>query len=310
MVHAAIRRDMPVSLPAMLRESWARCSRNGGLASRSAGLTDRLCVAELRQARVTMGVAMHAASVELDHLARLVLPLGYVALLSDPHGVVVAHRGSESGEARTRRWNLRSGAIWTEESAGTNGLGTCLVEGKAVTISGGEHWCHALHHLTCTAMPFFDAEGQIAGALNVSMFASDPKDSGIMEALLQNAARTIECRLFHGRFGRARVLLLEGGEGPSQPLIVLDETGRIIGASRSARDRVLPGDQTPEAALFWPRPMIADEPSRPDFRKAELRTIEDALSLTQGKIAPAARILGISRSTLHRKIRTLGIENG
>ncbi|WP_336945863.1 helix-turn-helix domain-containing protein [Asaia sp. HN010] len=310
MVHAAIRRDLPVSLPAMLRESWSRCSRNGGLASRSAGLTDRLCAAELRQARVTMGVALHAASVELDHLACLVLPLGYVALLSDPHGVVVAHRGSEAGEARTRRWNLRSGAIWTEASAGTNGLGTCLVEGKAVTISGGEHWCHALHHLTCTAMPFFDAEGQIAGALNVSVFANDPKDSGIMEALLLNAARAIECRLFQNRFGMGRVLLLEGGEGPSQPLVALDETGRIIGASRSARDRALPSVQTPEGAQFWPGPLIGDEPSRPDFRKAELRTIEDALSLTQGKIAPAARILGISRSTLHRKIKTLGIENG
>lgn len=136
MADMVTRRDMPASLPAMLQESWLRCSRKRGLASRRSGLGERLCSAELQQARDQMGAVMRSACVELDRLASLVLPLGYIALLSDSRGIVVAHRNNEEGDNRTKRWNLRSGALWSEDEVGTNGWGPALSKESRLRSAG------------------------------------------------------------------------------------------------------------------------------------------------------------------------------
>ncbi|WP_336761514.1 helix-turn-helix domain-containing protein [Asaia sp. VD9] len=305
------RSSVPPSLPTPLHESWRRCGGRAALAARHIAPHDRLCAAELRQRRACLGSALHEGCVELDRLARLVAPLGYIALLSDRSGVVMAHRCESRDARRAGRWNLFSGAIWAEDAAGTNGLGTCLVEDRAMTVCGSEHWRFALHHLTCTAVPFYGTEGEILGALNVSTGRHDAPMAGIMEALLADASRAIERRLFEHRFRSARIVLLGEGTALSQEMIALDESGGLIGASRAARSRLAVIEQVPDRGSHFDAcrsvPMLKE---RSGFREAEIRAILEALSFSQGKIAPAARLLGVSRATLHRKIKNLGIRRG
>lgn len=292
------------TLPPMVRRSWRRCAEEYGIATDRALTTDILCSAELRQARERMGVTMKIADPELDRLHGIVSTLDYNVLLADPAGIVVARRGAPPFEKGCRRWHLWPGANWAETLAGTNGIGTCLIEGVPVTVHRDQHWCTGLRYLTCSAVPFYGPDGRVAGALDASSIRADPSGhvALMMEAVLVDAARRLERRSFLEAFRNRSVVLLGEGEGISLPMIALDDKRIVVGATYAARS--LLGIDNPEIASVC-FDLGARTTGVPDFQEAERTVIEAALSMAQGKIAPAARLLGISRSTLYRKIGAL-----
>ncbi len=292
------------NLPPLIRKSWRRCAEDYGIATDSRLNTDILCAAELRQAREHMGVTMKIADPELDRLHGIVSTLDYNVLLTDPAGIVVARRGAPLFEKGCRRWHLWPGANWAESVAGTNGIGTCLVEGQPVTVHRDEHWCTGLRYLTCSAVPFYGPDGCVAGALDASSIRSDPSGRAalMMEAVLIDAARRLERRSFLEAFRNKTVLLLGDGNGISLPMIALDDTRIVVGATYAARS-LLGIENTDVASMCFD--LGARAAGVPDFQEAERTVIEGALAMVQGKIAPAARLLGVSRSTLYRKLKAL-----
>ncbi len=67
-----------------------------------------------------------------------------------------------------RQWGLWTGTVWSEESEGTNGIGTCLVERRTLTIHRDQHFHSRNTLLSCTTAPVYDHEGNLAAALDVS----------------------------------------------------------------------------------------------------------------------------------------------
>ncbi len=59
---------------------------------------------------------------------------------------------------------------------------------------------------------------------------------------------------------------------------------------------------------FRVEPGCTDDPQEPFLQQQTKQAILQALSQTKGKIAPAARLLGIGRNTLYRKIKELNIK--
>lgn len=291
-------------LSPLLRNSWHRCAEQYAIPTDTTLDTDILCSAELRQARERMGVTMKIADPELDRLHGIVSTLDYNVLLADPAGIVVARRGAPPFEKGCRRWHLWPGANWAEAVAGTNGIGTCLVEGQPVTVHRDQHWCTKLRYLTCSAVPFYGPDGCVAGALDASSIRSDPSGrvALMMEAVLVDAARRLERRSFLEAFRNRTVLLLGEGNGISLPMIALDDKRIVVGATYAARSML--GIASPEVASVC-FDLGARAAGVPDFQEAERTVIEGALAMVQGKIAPAARLLGVSRSTLYRKLKNL-----
>lgn len=292
------------TLPPLIRKSWRRCAEQYGIAADSALTRDVLCSAELRQARERMGVTMKIADPELDRLHGIVSTLDYNVLLADPAGIVVARRGAPPFEKGCRRWHLWPGANWAEAEAGTNGIGTCLMEGQPVTVHRDQHWRTGLRYLTCSAVPFYGPNGCVAGALDASSIRADPSGriALMMEAVLVDAARRLERRSFLEAFRSRTVLLLGEGNGISLPMIALDDKRIVVGATFAAR-AMLGIENTEVASVCFD--LGAGTAGVPDFQEAERTVIEGALAMSQGKIAPAARLLGVSRSTLYRKLRSM-----
>lgn len=56
---------------------------------------------------------------------------------------------------------------WSEDVLGTNAIGTAIITRQTVQINGVEHYCHALHGLTTSAVPIIDCEGNLYGALGL-----------------------------------------------------------------------------------------------------------------------------------------------
>lgn len=294
--------------------SWRRCLLHHHLDPERNEPPTLLSGLELRYARSHAGRLMHVADPELDRLHALVASLGYAVLMTDRQGAIVARRVRQVDEAGCRDWRLWTGALWSEAAEGTNGVGTCLAEQRPVTVHRDQHFRRRHTRLTCTVAPLFDAAGEVTGALDISSFRPDPEGRILPLAMsaVQEAARRIEKAYFHAVYPRCLVLTLPeamGGaeDGVSVPLLALDGDQRILGATRAARRALRLNEAQLQGGLSIGG-AIAALPSGPlGFEEAERQVIIAVLAQAQGNVSAAAVMLGISRATLHRKLRNLGI---
>ena len=215
----AVRPDCIISIPA----------------GRSAPL--RLSDVELRQARERVAPLLAAAQGTMDRLYQAVGASGCCVLLADGEGVPVDRRGTPCDDATFQSWGLWTGALWSEEHEGTNGIGTCVVEQRPLTIDRDQHFFTRNTLLSCTAVPIYDHEAAFAGVLDVSSCRADRTDafSNLIALAAGEAARRIEADLFRRAFAHARIVLTQGADGQAGGLVAVDADDLVIGATRSAR---------------------------------------------------------------------------
>ncbi|MBS1062541.1 GAF domain-containing protein [Gluconobacter wancherniae] len=292
----------------LLSESWSRCSTVYGLNPSVEWETTVLSAPEIRYLCDRHRPLIQAAAPEMDRLHTLVRGLGFVVLLADANGYILARRIQPEAYDRCRRWRLQIGALWDEATAGTNGIGTCLSEGKPIIITQEQHWRFCFRPLTGLGVPLFGAQGQLSGVLDLSALpgtTSEPFALLLMDAL-QTAACRLENQLFRNYFPKETIITLGPPLYSSMPLAALDADGRVIGATYAARQQMNWHDHqiSKQPVLMT----LLDAQEKPCFRKAEEHVIRSALAANNRNVSAAARSLGISRSTLHRKIKILGRE--
>jgi transcriptional regulator of acetoin/glycerol metabolism len=293
--------------------SWRRCLLTYRLDPERAEPPTLVSAAEVRHARDGAGRMLRLADPELDRLHALVRGIGYSVLMTDRMGTTVARRVADTDAGGCRYWRLWTGSVWSEDVEGTNGVGTCLAEERSVSIHRGQHFRRRHTALTCSVAPLFDASGRVAGALDISSFTPDA-DGRLLPlamAAVQEAARRIESACFHAAFAGSLILSLprpDGADDGSVVLLALDADRRILGATRGARVALQLDDRQLEAGL-----QLGDAGNgllgQPrSFGEAERLVIMGALSQAQNNVTVAASLLGISRATLHRKIKELGLQ--
>lgn len=287
--------------------SWRRCLLDHRLDPERAEAPRVVSGAELRQTCGRAGRMLRHADPLLDQLHGL----GYHVLMTDRAGIVMARRVPDGDETGCRKWFLWTGTDWNEATEGTNGVGTCLVEQRPVTVHQGQHFRRRHTALTCTVAPLFDPGGQLAGALDASSFRPDPTGRivPLVMAAVRQAARRIEQACFHACHpGRLILALPEGPDDVPVPLVALDGDRRIVGATHGARI-ALGLDRHAGIGMLALGDLLLDAsaPEIPSFMAAERSVVAGALVQAQGNVTAAARLLGISRATLHRKIRRLDV---
>jgi transcriptional regulator of acetoin/glycerol metabolism len=206
--------------------------------------------------------------------------VGCSVLLSDRGGVVVDRRGAQGDDRTFDSWGLWTGAIWSEQYEGTNGIGTCLVEERAMTIHRDQHFFSRNSLLSCTTVPIFDEHGEIAAALDVSSCRADLTEGFVqlIAVAAADAARHIEAENFRLAFPHARIVLAPSGERTGKSLLAVDHDDLVIGATRAAR--IALGIDAATLA----RPMPASDligqvdPRHDDFETAERAVVQRALA--------------------------------
>ncbi len=131
-------------------------------------LPQRLPEDEIAESRERMGSLLLAAQGSIDRLFLAVGGVGCSVVLADPRGIIVDRRGASCDDTLFDSSGLWTGAIWSEKVEGTNGIGTCIVEQRAVTIDRDQHFFTRNSGLFCTTAPIFDEHGDLAAALDVS----------------------------------------------------------------------------------------------------------------------------------------------
>ncbi|WP_231119126.1 GAF domain-containing protein [Rhodovulum sp. MB263] len=245
---------------------------------------------------------IRAAGASLDQLFSAVRAAGCCVLLADSDGVPVERRGEAGDDATFEEWGLWPGALWSEATEGTNGIGTCAIERRPVTVHRNQHFFARNGALGCMAAPIHDHNGELAGVLDVSSCRTDLTETfgGLIALSVREAARRIEAEAFRRSFAHARILALPGLEHNPGALVAVDADDLAIGASHSARVTLgLKGDL---ARAPVPASDLLSIPGVESLEDAERAVLARALARTGGNVSAAARILGISRATFHRKL--------
>jgi transcriptional regulator of acetoin/glycerol metabolism len=149
----------------VIRDSWLRCVQEHRLDPTRMQEAIILPQARLREHQGQMEALLQIARHGLESLYSKVAGLGYVVLLTDAHGVTVDFIGDLVFEPSLRKAGLYLGADWSEHSAGTCGVGTCISTGEALTVHLDDHFDVTHIPLTCTTAPIFDSQGQLTAQL-------------------------------------------------------------------------------------------------------------------------------------------------
>lgn len=292
-----------------LAASWRRSLLKHGLDPADRQRPERLPQRELASRRQAMGQFLRVAAPQLDQLYTIVCMSGCSVLLTDAEGVVLDQRVSDGDAAQFRDWGLWQGAEWSERAQGTNGIGTCLAEGRQVIIHRDEHFHTRNTGMSCMDAPIWGPDGRLLAALDVSSARADQTEryNRLIAAQVAQAARTIEAVFFRASFPGARIVVASDEMADQAAmLLAVDRDDLAIGATRAAR-RALGLERE---GSIRPRP-AADLLGRQDemrgFDKAERAAVARALARAEGNVSAAARALGIGRATMYRRMSRLGL---
>jgi len=217
-------------------ESWKRCLHDYALdpARRPEPIVvDR---GELKERQERSCDLVEIARSEMNNLYQQVAGSGYAILLTDKDGVVLNYVGDPMFTGTALQASLQTGAVWTEQTQGTNGMGTCLVEKRPLVIHQDEHFFTKNTQLTCSAAPIFDPTGEVIAVLDAS--SESRREQQHTMVLVNMSAQLIENRLFLCamrdnyilRFHSRPEFISTLGEGA----IAFDGDGRVRAANRSA----------------------------------------------------------------------------
>ncbi|WP_083384788.1 sigma-54-dependent Fis family transcriptional regulator [Cupriavidus sp. USMAHM13] len=160
-----------------------------------------------------------------------------MVMLTDASGLILHSLGDDDFLQKADKVALRAGAVWSEESKGTNAIGTALAEGRPTLVHAGDHFLQANQFLTCSCAPIVDPYGRTAGALDVSgdhrgfhkhtMALVRMSAQMIENQLFGNAFQDMVCVHFHSR-QEFLGTIVEG-------LAAFTPGGRFLSANRSGQ---------------------------------------------------------------------------
>jgi transcriptional regulator of acetoin/glycerol metabolism len=142
----------------------------------------------------TDSILRRAADPVLDRWQSHLADTGTALFLSDRGGAIVARRASDSSARRLLdQVHAAEGFDFSEDAIGTNGLGTSMVEKRALLISGSQHYNDALATLACAAAPVCTPAGSVIGS--ISLGGPIQSANPLMLSLTREIGQQIEERL-------------------------------------------------------------------------------------------------------------------
>ena len=134
----------------------------------------------------------------METLYQQIINTHNMVILTDAKGVIVHSLGDDDFLEKASRVALQPGVAWSEQSKGTNAIGTAIAEKTATLVHADQHYLAANHFLTCSAAPITDHQGNVVGVLDVS--GDQRSFHKHTMALVRMSALMIENQLFSATF--------------------------------------------------------------------------------------------------------------
>lgn len=235
-IHLGSEGEWPGNLPAPVEQSWKRCLENYNLIPDQVPHADVLTHSEMRQLTGQYEELLSIAGSEVERLFVRLVDSEYLVSLASPEGVMMLFHCDYQFLGDMADFGVLPGSIWKEEKQGTNGVGTCLLEGRSMTIIGDQHFGAPIKNLTCTTSPVFGQAQAIDCILNVTTAHKvDNRTNRVVHDIVERTSRRIENRYFAKLYPSYRLLRLtrDGhmGDISEEARLAIDDNGRIIASS-------------------------------------------------------------------------------
>ncbi|MGW1676848.1 sigma-54-dependent Fis family transcriptional regulator [Saccharopolyspora sp. NPDC002376] len=152
---------------------------------------------------------VRSAKPILDHLTTELAAHPVAILLTDANGLVVNRSSPDRAlESGLDRISLAPGFSYTEESVGTNGIGTTLECQQPVLVSGFEHFNGSLADFECAGAPIYHPiRRNLVGVLDLTSWTGAP--GPLLLTLARRMAKQIEDAMLAGAGARELALFRE-----------------------------------------------------------------------------------------------------
>jgi signal transduction histidine kinase len=133
-----------------------------------------------------------AAPLIHDCLASIADESEHLIVVSDAAGMLLQLEGNALVRSRAAdSMNFTEGALWSEQGAGTNAIGTALAADHAVQIFATEHFVEPVQAWTCSAAPVHDPEtGELIGVIDLTGLEKNVNPHSLAVAI--TTARAVE----------------------------------------------------------------------------------------------------------------------
>ena len=156
----------------------------------------------------------------------------HLMVIVDATGRILWIEGDRRVRGRADAITFREGMEWTEESAGTNAIGTALAIEHAVQIFSAEHFLAEQHPWWCSAAPIHDpATGELVGIVDLSgpMRTAHPHSLALVMAAAGMAEEALALRRAAAdeRLRRAFLERTAGAQAPPRSALLAPD-GRVL----------------------------------------------------------------------------------
>ncbi|WP_051325056.1 GAF domain-containing protein [Candidatus Solirubrobacter pratensis] len=217
----------PASVRAVISQSWSRMA-SAGLDPDHLHPRRALSPEAVDDARAASGLG-EALPALRRCLGGLALDAEHVMVICDAAGRILWIEGHPRVKHRAEGITFTEGMLWTEDSAGTNAIGTALEIQRAVQVFSAEHFLSEQHMWWCSAAPIHDpATGALLGVVDISgpMRTAHPHSLALVMAAAEMAEDVLRYKLAVEE-NRLRVLYLERTTGAGTSALV-GAGGRVL----------------------------------------------------------------------------------
>ena len=230
-------RDGAAGMPKVVSASWER--------SQAAGVDAFSPASDFSEDFDTASLLVRCARPVLERLGSDTADMPLVIGLTDVKARLVQRIDSSPSVARLLdRVEFAPGFNYAESRMGTNGVGTVLEAGEAVSIVGPDHFTEHLQPFACTGAPVIDpVTGRVEGVLDISCLT--PSWSPLMHMLVKSAAEDIGRNMLLDRSQSQQAIfdnyLRVVARGPRNAVFAFGES--IFMANPQAQRQFDPADQ-------------------------------------------------------------------
>jgi len=181
---------------------------------------------------------IETADLYMNHLYDFVKGSNFFILLTDEEGCILSIRGDDHILTEATSYKMVPGAYMDERSIGTNTMGTVLAEGKALQVSGEEHYIKAYHRWTCSASPIRNSKGEIIGTLDLTGYSESVNihTLGMVVAAANAIEEILDIKRYTQELALAKKFTETIIDSIDTGLLTADLEGNIITVNRIVAD--------------------------------------------------------------------------